>query len=122
MTPTALLMAARMWNERLAGSALRRPDDVVAWLGAVQSQDYAGARWALAQRLGAAETDDVIEKAFDEGRILRTHVLRPTWHFLAPADIRWILKLSAPRVHQQNGFAYRLSGLGPSQLTRGASI
>lgn len=122
MTPTADLMAARMWNERLAGSTLRRPEDVVSWLGAVQSQDYAGARWALAQRLRGVVTDDIIEKAFDDGGILRTHVLRATWHFLAPADIRWVLKLSAPRVHQQNGFAYRISGLGPSQLTRGASI
>jgi hypothetical protein len=122
MTSTANLMAARMWNERLAGSTLRRPEDVVAWLGAVQSQDYAGARWALAQRLDAPVTDDIIEKAFDEGRILRTHVLRPTWHFVAPADIRWLLQLTAPRVHRQNGFPYRTNGLGPKELVRGASV
>ena len=39
-----------------------------------------------------------VEKAFDDGAILRTHVLRPTWHFVAPADIRWMLALTGPRV------------------------
>ncbi len=66
-------------------------------LGAVQAQNYTGAKWALAQRARGA-TDAEIEREVSEGRILRTHVLRPTWHFVAPQDIRWMLALTAPRV------------------------
>lgn len=71
--------------------------DVVRALGAVQSQDYEGAKWALSQRTAGA-TDDAIEREFAAGDILRTHVLRPTWHFVDPADIRWMLALTGPRV------------------------
>ena len=63
----------------------------------LQSQDYAGAKWALAMRSRNA-TDATIERAFAEGSIVRTHVLRPTCHFVTPADIRWMLALTAPRV------------------------
>ena len=74
--------------------------------GAVQARDYAGAKGALGQRLQKA-TDTAIGQAFNEGRILRTHVLRPTWHFVTPGDIRWMLELTAPRVHAANAFMYR---------------
>jgi winged helix DNA-binding protein len=80
----------------------------VRHLLAVQSQDYAGAKWALAQRLRASTTDAELDGLFDAGAILRTHVLRPTWHFVDPADIRWLLALTGPRVHQANAYQYRL--------------
>ena len=88
--------------ERLTRTFLVRPPfttgrDVVRALGAVQSQDYDGAKWALSQRTTGA-TDDAIEREFAAGDILRTHVLRPTWHFVDPADIRWLLALTGPRV------------------------
>ena len=67
------------------------------WLGAVQAQVYGDAKWALGLRMQRS-ADAQIEAAFSEGRILRTHVMRPTWHFVAPADIRWMLALTAPRV------------------------
>jgi hypothetical protein len=89
-------------RERLANQFLTTPgfdaaSDVVRALGAVQAQDYAGAKWALSQRAGDA-TDAQIERELNDGAILRTHVLRPTWHFVAPEDIRWMLALTAPRV------------------------
>ena len=70
---------------------------MVRALGAVQAQDYGGAKWALAQRTRGA-TDAEIEREISLGSILRTHVLRPTWHFVVPQDIRWMLALTAPRV------------------------
>ena len=88
---------ARLRNQCLSGGRLKRPEDVVRWLGAVQAQDYAGAKWALGLRMQRARDAD-IEAAFTDGRILRTHVMRPTWHFVAPEDIRWMLALTAPRV------------------------
>ena len=88
---------------RLAGQFLTvpgpaKPEDVVRRLGAVQAQDYAGAKWALALRTKTALTDAAIERAVDAGAIVRTHVLRPTWHFVAASDLRWMLALTGPRV------------------------
>jgi hypothetical protein len=96
----------RLLNQRLASPAFERPVEVVQWLGAVQSQDYAAAKWALGMRVQSA-TDDAIEQAFDAGAILRTHVMRPTWHFVTPADIRWMLALTAPRVNAASAYQYR---------------
>ena len=79
-------------------------------MGAVQAQDYAGAKWALAQRTNGT-TDAAIDQAFNAGAILRTHVLRPTWHFVTPADIRWMLALTAPRVNATLAYNYRRFGL-----------
>ena len=87
---------ARLRNQHLIGKPFAAPEEVVRWLGAVQAQDYAGAKWAVAQRTNGCSDADV-EQACQDGRILRTHVLRPTWHFVLPVDIRWMLALTAPR-------------------------
>src|SRR4051812_35403689 len=100
----------RLRNERLTGGPLEKPEDVVSWLGAVQAQDYAGAKWALGLRARSC-TDDDIERALDRGAILRTHVLRPTWHFVAPADVRWMLELTAPRVNAASAYYAKKRGL-----------
>src|SRR3712207_4237247 len=93
----------RLHNQQLDQTKFHTPSDVVAWFGAVQAQEYAGAKWALGLRLHGV-TDADIEQAFVHGTILRTHVLRPTWHFVTPADIRWLLDLTAPRVHAANAY------------------
>jgi hypothetical protein len=96
----------RLHNQRLSSTTFKTADEVVRYLGAVQSQDYAGAKWALGQRMVDA-ADAVLDKAFNDGSILRTHLLRPTWHFVSPENIRSMLKLTAPRVHAMNAFMYR---------------
>lgn len=100
----------RMHNQRLAGNPLGTPADVVGWLGCVQSQDYGPAKWSVGERAHGA-TDAALDEEFASGAILRTHVLRPTWHFVLPADIRWIQALTAARVHAQNAYYYRQTGL-----------
>lgn len=87
----------RLASHRLIGSPLDSPEAVVGWFGAVQSQDYAGASWALGLR-SRGLTQAAVDAAFDAGRILRTHVLRPTWHFVLPEDARLLLDLTGPRV------------------------
>lgn len=109
----------RLHTQLLSQTTLTQPAEIVEWLGAVQSQDYAGAKWALAQRLKDATTDAAIDKDFNEGKMLRTHLMRPTWHFATPADIRWLLKLTAPRVHAANGFMYRSLELDKATLKKG---
>ena len=100
----------RLHNQFLSQTSFTDPGPVVSALGAVQSQDYAGGKWGLGLRMKGA-TDAALDQAFNEGRLLRTHILRPTWHFVAPQDIRWMLALSAPRVHTANRFMYRQQGL-----------
>src|SRR5262249_27954340 len=76
--------------------------DVVRALGAVQAQDYHGAKWAIAQR-SRGLTDAHVDREFDRGDVIRTHVLRPTWHFVAPEDVRWMLALTASRISRTMG-------------------
>jgi hypothetical protein len=87
----------RLAAQHLTNPVLTDPAEVVRVLGAVQSQDYAGAKWAIGMR-SRGVTDETVERAFTDGRIIRTHVLRPTWHFVEPADVRWMLALTAPRI------------------------
>lgn len=87
----------RLASQRLSAKPFRSAQDVVDYLVAVQAQDFAGAKWSLGARMRTA-TDRLVEKAFARGAFLRTHLLRPTWHFVTPADIRWLLDLTAPRV------------------------
>ncbi len=111
----------RLRNQRLTESTFKKPAEVVEYMGAMQAQEHAMAKWAIGLRLpGSKETD--IEKAFEEGKILRTHVLRPTWHFVSPKDIRWMLELTAPRIHMANGFMCRKLGLDDTLLKKSATI
>src|SRR6266545_2729285 len=107
----------RMHNLRLSGAPFEAPEDVVRWLGAVQSQDYGPAKWSVAERASGVSDADM-DRAFADGTILRTHVLRPTWHFVLPADIRWMLELTAPRVHALNAYQYRQLGLDGTVLEK----
>jgi hypothetical protein len=120
MTP-AEIARLRLLNQHIDGVQFTCPEDLVAWLCAVQSQEYAGAKWALGLRLPGA-VDAEIERAFASGAILRTHVMRPTWHFVAPADIRWMLALTAPRVHAISDYQYRKAGLDDALFARSADI
>lgn len=115
----------RVAAERLLRHRLTKPGspdaaDAVAWFGAVQAQDYGAAKWALALRMRGAVTGADVDRAFNEGRILRTHLLRPTWHFVAAADIGWLLELTAPRVHQALAFGRRYFGLSDALHRRAA--
>jgi DNA glycosylase AlkZ-like len=91
--------------------------DAVRHLVAVQSQDYPGAKWALAQRAaGLGEKD--IDRVFDAGEMIRTHVLRPTWHFVAPEDVRWLLALTGPRIRRGVAARHRFLEIDDDIATR----
>ena len=110
----------RLSNQKLVRSACRTPAEVVAWLGAMQSQDYAGAKWAIGLR--APVTDADVDRAYDEGAIIRTHILRQTWHFVARDDLRWMLALSGPRVNQVNAHYYRKFELDTAVFNRSRTV
>jgi Winged helix DNA-binding domain len=104
------VLRRRIFTQRLAGRQLSEPEDVVRLLAAVQSQEYAHGFWSVGMRTrGSAYVD--VKSAFDRGRILRTHMLRTTWHFVTPEDIRWILAVTSPRVLVAFGSHFRRLGL-----------
>lgn len=91
------LRRLRLRNHWLTGTTRRTPREVVAHFGAIQSQEFDAATWAIGLRALGISQADVI-RAYDAGEIVRTHVLRPTWHFVAAADVRWMLALTAGRL------------------------
>ncbi|MDP9279343.1 MAG: winged helix DNA-binding domain-containing protein [Gemmatimonadota bacterium] len=110
----------RLTNQHLSRQTLEKPSEVVHLLGAVQAQDYGVAKWGVAQRTRNA-TDAVVEKEITDGAILRTHVLRPTWHFVVAADIRWMLALTGPRVKMILAHYDRDLGLDEAILRRASA-
>jgi hypothetical protein len=100
------LMQQRQQTQGLLQPIFNTPLEFVSALGGVQAQDYPAAKWAIGQRLPWA-TDASLDDSYNTGEILRTHVLRPTWQFVTPADIRWMLALTAPRIHALNAYYYR---------------
>ena len=87
----------RLISHQIDGSRIKTAKEMVVWMGAMQAQDYAMAKWAIGIRL-AGSTDRDIETAINNGEIIRTHLLRPTWHFVSADDIYWMLSLTAPKI------------------------
>jgi len=111
----------RLINQGLVSPTSRTAGEVVARLGAVQAQDYGASKWGIGQRTRGL-TDVQIEREIDDGTIVRTHVLRPTWHFVAAADIGWMLALTAPRVHSANAYWYRFLEVDDAVARRGRGV
>lgn len=100
------ISALRFANQQMLRPQFSNPAELVSWMGAVQAQDFAMAKWALGLRL-PKETDQSIERAINDGGIIRTHIMRPTWHFVAREDVRWIMGLTAQHVVKLAGSMYR---------------
>jgi hypothetical protein len=117
---TDAIARARMVGLGLWRVPGRAPDDVVRHLVAMQAQEHAYARWSVGQRCGASAP--AVDAAFDAGRILRTHVLRPTWHYVAPDDLRGLLALTGPRIDTANGRRYDELELDPRTRRRATDV
>ena len=111
----------RLLNQGIARPSHARAADVVEWMGAVQAQEYLPAKWALGLRLRDA-TDESVERAVQAGEILRTHVMRPTWHFVAAADLRWMQALTGPHVQRAMRTYRRQLELDTPLLTRATNV
>ena len=110
-----------MRSQHLWGPPLASVDEVVRGFGAMQAQEFVPAKWSIAQR-AADVTEAAVDDAFAAGRLLRTHVLRPTWHFVHAEDIGWILCASAPRVHAANAYYYRQTGVDDDVARRSRAV
>ncbi|OFI36594.1 hypothetical protein BIU82_12555 [Arthrobacter sp. SW1] len=114
------LIDTRLRRQQLRPPQADSPDGALKNLLAVQSQEFAYARWSLAQRGGGDAA--TLERAVADGTILRTHVLRPTWHFVHRDDLDWLMDLSAPRLHQGNKGMYRQTGIDAGTAERSGNI
>jgi len=115
------IIRRRLTNQQIDDTKFSDPQEIVAWMAAMQAQEYAMAKWAIGLRLPKLK-DDVIEKAFNDGAILRTHLMRPARRFVTPADIRWMLALTAPRVNAVNAYYYRKFELDTEVFKRSNDI
>ncbi|CAN5266591.1 winged helix DNA-binding domain-containing protein [soil metagenome] len=115
-----------VWRARIHAQGLQTrpfasPAETVAHFGGVQSQEYIWSRWALGARINSV-TETQVDEALATGAIVRTHVLRPTWHFVTPADLHWLLTATADRVRQINASSNKREGLDAATLDRHAEI
>ena len=111
----------RLRTQRIAGPGFATPADVVAWFGAVQAQDFAAALWAIGLRTKNA-TERLVEQAIADRTIVRTWPLRGTLHFVAPADVRWMLTSLAPRVIARAATRFRQLELDAAAFTRSRKV
>jgi hypothetical protein len=111
----------RLISQGILNSTFTEANEVVQRMGCIQAQDFAGAKWAIGNRVKNI-TEAAIDDDFNTGKILRTHILRPTWHFVAPQDIRWLLKLTAPRIKALSQGAHRNLEIDARVLTRSKTI
>jgi hypothetical protein len=87
----------RLFSQKIIESPYKSAKEIVSWMGAMQAQDFWMAKWAIGLRLNEVSEKDITE-AYNRGDILRTHLMRPTWHFVSPEDIYWMLDLTAPQI------------------------
>ena len=111
----------RLSNQALVRARFGTAVEVVSWFGAVQAQEQQPSKWALGLRMRRAVDADV-ERALSEGSVLRTHVLRPTWHYVAAADLAWMQRLTGPRVHRAMQIYRRHLELDDRMLRRATGL
>lgn len=111
------LARQRLRTQRLTGPPFESAEAVVGYFGAMQAQEYSYAKWSIGQRT-VGLTDAAVDAMLAAGTLLRTHILRPTWHFVLPADIRWIMAVTAPRVNVFSRHYLHRAELDPATLRR----
>jgi hypothetical protein len=111
----------RLCLQELAAPTFSDPKRLLKQLGAIQAQDYQMGKMAIGLRIKNG-TESQIDNAIKNGEIIRTHVLRPTWHYVSADDIYWMLELSAPRLRKTiNTYANKI-GISEDIYTKAEKI
>jgi hypothetical protein len=111
----------RLFSQHLGGEKIKSVKEIAAWMGAMQAQDAAMVKWAVGIRLPGS-TEKTVEAAIDRGELLRTHLLRPTWHLVSQDDIVWLLELTAPAIKSAMKARHRELGLTESVISKSNSV
>lgn len=104
------ILQLRLWNQGAGTPRFEKPGEVVSHMGAIQAQDYGMALWAAGLRFSTSNRA-AVESAINTGQLIRTHILRPTWHLVHQKDIRWMMRLSAPYVKKATQYIDKKEGL-----------
>ncbi len=115
--PRLAIAAQRLRNQLLVGPPADSAEQVVRHLGGMQAQEYPVARWSIGARSSDLHEAGV-DRALTERRIVRTHVLRDTWHLVAADDLRWMVELTRPRIQARNETMHRKLDLDSKVLDR----
>lgn len=115
------LISLRLVNQQFSAPSFQTARDLVGWMGAIQAQDYQQAKWAIGVRVPHL-TEQQVESAFSKGEIIRTHLMRPTWHFVASDHIYWMLKLTAPQIKKALNSRHRELELTETAVKRSQEI
>lgn len=107
----------RLGSQHVGGKIDKSPAALVAWMGAMQAQDYGMARLAVGIRVPRTNST-IVQTAIDRGEVIRTHVLRPTWHLASARDISWMLDLTAPHIRRSLKSRHRQLELTPSTIRK----
>jgi len=115
------ISALRLHNQQIVSTNFKTAKELVGWMGAMQAQDYNQAKWAIGVRLPHL-TEAQIESAFNQGEIIRTHLMRPTWHFVSSDDIYWLLELTAKQIKSTTKSRHRDLGLTENELKKSKEV
>jgi hypothetical protein len=115
------LLQYRLQQQQISQHQFAKPEEVVRWMGAMQAQDYAGCKWAVGLRIPGA-THSEVERAIDEGKIIRTWSFRGTWQLMAPNDTRWILELLQPRMATLYASNFKRLGIDATVIRKSRAI
>jgi hypothetical protein len=115
------IASIRLISQQITETKFETAKDIVSWMGAIQAQDYAMVKWAIGVRLPNS-TDQRIETAINDGEVIRTHLLRPTWHLVSANDIYWMLALTAPQIKTLLKSRHRGLELSQAIFTKSNSI
>lgn len=111
----------RLINQQVAGTKFKFPEEIVRWMGAMQAQDFRMANWAIGVRLPGSKKKLIVD-AINTGKIIRTHLLRPTWHFAVNDDVRWMMELAAPQIKSSLKSRHKVLGFTQSVINKSYSI
>lgn len=94
------IVRIRLQRQLVTASGCISPEEVVRHMVAIQAQDYRSSLWAIALRMykPTSVSESAVEQAFANRRIVRTWPMRGTLHWVSAEDVRWMLRLLAPKV------------------------
>src|SRR5690349_7257548 len=107
----------RLRCQQVSSHDFKNAQRLVSWMGAMQAQDYNMVRWAVGLRIGDA-TRTGVQAAIDKAELIRTHVMRPTWHLVSAKDVRWMIDLTAPHIKRSLVSRHKELELTPAVLRK----
>jgi hypothetical protein len=111
----------RLFNQKIEQPGFTSAKELVSWMGAMQAQDWSMAKWAIGSRL-VHSTDEIVETALNNGEIIRSHLMRPTWHLVSADDIYWMNELSASKIKRNFNSRHRDLKLSAEMILKSEKV